>query len=138
MLIMIPIMKKCTEYQAPEMSTLIHTLVRYISAQHFHGRRLIVIYCVIPGIFFSKDRREEVIEIDEIPETILIDEANETIPLVTQGQWMKGCPEGGEQSFLFSLYSQLNSPTAPCPHDCGAAIPRSKGDFFALHVSLVF
>ncbi|PPQ84259.1 hypothetical protein CVT25_011906 [Psilocybe cyanescens] len=85
------------------------------------------------GIFFSKDRREEVIEIDEIPETILIDEANETIPLVTQGQWMKGCPEGGEQSFLFSLYSQLNSPTAPCPHDCGAAIPRSKGDFFALH-----
>ena len=48
---------------------------------------------------------------------------------------MKGCPEGGEQMFLFSLYSQLSSPTCSCPQDCGAAIPRSKGDFFALHVS---
>lgn len=48
---------------------------------------------------------------------------------------MKGCPEGGEQSFLFSLYSQLSADSAPCPHDCGATISRAKGDFFALHVS---
>ncbi|KIM46212.1 hypothetical protein M413DRAFT_16929 [Hebeloma cylindrosporum] len=63
------------------------------------------------GIFFSKDRREEVIEVEEYPETMIIPETNETIPLLTQGQWMKGCPEGGEQSFLFSLYSQLSTPT---------------------------
>ncbi|KAF9481960.1 hypothetical protein BDN70DRAFT_875580 [Pholiota conissans] len=85
------------------------------------------------GIFFSKDRREEVIEIDEVPEIISFLETNETVPLLTQGQWMKGCPEGGEQMFLFSLYSQLSSPTCPCPQDCGASLPRSKGDFFALH-----
>ncbi|KAH9482978.1 Baculoviral IAP repeat-containing protein 6 [Psilocybe cubensis] len=87
------------------------------------------------GIFFSKDRKEEVIEIDEIPETIVIHETNESVPLVTQGQWMKGCPEGGEQSFLFSLYSQLSTDATPCPHDCGASISRNKGDFFALHAN---
>ncbi|KAF8974752.1 hypothetical protein BDZ97DRAFT_1647255 [Flammula alnicola] len=84
-------------------------------------------------IFFSKDRKEEVIEIEEYPETMVIPETNETVPILTQGQWMKGCPEGGEQMFLFSLYSQLSSPTCPCPQDCGASISRSKGDFFALH-----
>lgn len=76
------------------------------------------------------------IEIDEVPETMIIPETSERVPLVTQGQWMKGCPEGAEQSFLFSLYSQLSTPNAPCPHDCGATISRSKGDFFALHASI--
>ncbi|KAF8913873.1 hypothetical protein CPB84DRAFT_1669268 [Gymnopilus junonius] len=85
------------------------------------------------GIFFSKDRKEEVIEVEEVPEIMVIDETKETVPLLTQGQWMKGCPEGGEQSFLFSLYSQLSTPSAPCPQDCGASIPRIKGDFFGLH-----
>jgi len=51
---------------------------------------------------------------------------------------MKGCPEGGEQSHLFSLYSFLSMPTTDCPHECGASIPRSKGDFFALHVSGIY
>ncbi|CAA7259737.1 unnamed protein product [Cyclocybe aegerita] len=84
------------------------------------------------GIFFSKDRKEEVIEVEEYPETI-VTETNDTVSLMTQGQWMKGCPEGGEQSFLFSLYSQLSTPNTPCPQECGASIPRSKGNFFALH-----
>lgn len=57
---------------------------------------------------------------------------------MTQGQWMKGCPEGGEQGFLFSLYSQLSEGTCPCPLDCGASVPRHKGDFFSIYVSLVF
>ena len=89
----------------------------------------------MPGIFFSKDRREEVIEIEECPETLFIPGTTEPVNLLTQGQWMKGCPEGGEQSFLFSLYSQLSSPDCPCPQECGAFISRSKGDFFALYVS---
>lgn len=87
------------------------------------------------GIFFSKDRREEVIEIEEYPETMVIPGTTETVNLLTQGQWMKGCPEGGEQSFLFSLYSQLSSPDCSCPQECGASISRNKSDFFALHVS---
>ena len=69
---------------------------------------------------------------------MVVEETKETVPLLTQGQWMKGCPEGGEQTFLFSLYSQLSSPNTPCPQECGASIPRFKGDFFALHVSFYF
>ncbi|PPQ63873.1 hypothetical protein CVT24_009499 [Panaeolus cyanescens] len=85
------------------------------------------------GIFFSKDRKEEVIEIEEIPETYTVPGTDETVNLLTQGQWMKGCPEGGEQNHLFGLFSQLTSPTFPCPHKCGGTVPRNKGDFFALH-----
>lgn len=48
---------------------------------------------------------------------------------------MKGCPEKGEQNFLFQLYSKFTDPVLPCPHDCGAKLPRNKGDFFALYVS---
>ncbi|KAG7449236.1 uncharacterized protein BT62DRAFT_964259 [Guyanagaster necrorhizus] len=82
------------------------------------------------GIFFSKDRREEVIEVGEDPESTVIDGIQ--VKIMTQGEWMKGCPEGGEQSFLFALYSQLTEGQCPCPHDCGTSIPRSKGDFFAI------
>lgn len=84
------------------------------------------------GIFFSKDRREEVIEVEEESEIIFIPETNERVKLMTQGQWMKGCPEGGEQSFLFGLYSHLSEPQCPCPHECGASIAKKKSDFFAL------
>lgn len=48
---------------------------------------------------------------------------------------MKGCPEGSEQSFLFSLYRELSEGQCPCPHGCGSSIPRQKRDFFALFVS---
>ncbi|KAF8639801.1 hypothetical protein AX17_001060 [Amanita inopinata Kibby_2008] len=85
------------------------------------------------GVFFSKDRREEVIEVEEEPEVVLLpDVNNERVTLMTQGQWMKGCPEGGEQSFLFGLYSQLSEGQCPCPQDCGASVQRKKSDFFAI------
>ncbi|KAK2466191.1 hypothetical protein APHAL10511_001833 [Amanita phalloides] len=85
------------------------------------------------GIFFSKDRREEVIEIEEDPEIFLFQDIKpERVPLMSQGQWMKGCPEGGEQSFLFGLYSQLSEGQCPCPHDCGTVLQRKKSDFFAI------
>ncbi|KAF9451700.1 hypothetical protein P691DRAFT_327967 [Macrolepiota fuliginosa MF-IS2] len=83
------------------------------------------------GIFFSKDRREEVIEVEEDPETVRIPGTIENLKIMTQGQWMKGCPEGSEQSFLFQLYSQLTDETPqPCPQGCGANYTRSKSDFF--------
>ena len=90
------------------------------------------------GIFFSKDRREEVIEVEEEPEMVLLPGLNEKVPLMTQGQWMKGCPEGGEQSFLFGLYQQLSEGECRCPHGCGASIQRKKSDFYALFVSSLF
>lgn len=89
----------------------------------------------IIGIFFSKDRREEVIEVEEDPEVVLIPENMERVKLMTQGQWMKGCPEGGEQSFLFGLYSELSEGECPCPQKCGATVHRKKSDFFAIFVS---
>ncbi|TFK28765.1 ubiquitin conjugating enzyme family protein [Coprinopsis marcescibilis] len=85
------------------------------------------------GIFYSKERREEVIEIEEEPELYTPTGTNTPLKLLTQGQWMKGCPEKGEQGFLFGLYSQLSEPDFNCPHDCGAKIQRTRGDFFALH-----
>ncbi|KAI0920787.1 hypothetical protein AcW2_005953 [Taiwanofungus camphoratus] len=84
------------------------------------------------GIFISKDRREEVIEVEEEPEVVFVPEANEEVALMTQGQWMKGCPEGGEQSFLFSLYRELSEGECRCPHGCTGSIPRKKRDFFSL------
>ncbi|KAI0307244.1 hypothetical protein B0F90DRAFT_1807893 [Multifurca ochricompacta] len=87
------------------------------------------------GIFFSKDRREEVIEVEEEPETVHISGISERVKLMTQNQWMKGCPEGGEQGFLFSLYSQLIEGNCPCPSACGYSIPRAKSHFFAVFPS---
>ncbi|KZT06502.1 ubiquitin conjugating enzyme family protein [Laetiporus sulphureus 93-53] len=84
------------------------------------------------GIFFSKDRREEVIEVEEEPEVVFVPEANEQVTLMTQGQWMKGCPEGGEQSFLFGLYRELSEGECRCPHGCGASVTRRKQDFFSI------
>ncbi len=88
---------------------------------------------IVAGIFFSKDRREEVIEVEEDPESTVIDGMQ--VKIMTQGEWMKGCPEGGEQSFLFALYSQLTEGKCCCPNDCGTSISRSKGDFFGIFVS---
>ncbi|KAG6919415.1 hypothetical protein DXG01_006298 [Tephrocybe rancida] len=85
----------------------------------------------LPGIFFSKDRKEEVIEVEEQPEVVKLSGFNEPVKLMTQGEWMKGCPEGGEQSFLFSLYTQLSEGECPCPN-CGTEVKRKKNDFFAL------
>ena len=87
------------------------------------------------GIFFSKDRREEVIEVEEEPETVTVPDVNQQAKLMTQGQWMKGCPEGGEQSFLFSLYRELTEGSCPCPNVCGKSFSRQRRDFFAIFVS---
>ncbi|QRV91387.1 ubiquitin-conjugating enzyme [Ceratobasidium sp. AG-Ba] len=87
------------------------------------------------GIFFSKDRKEEVIEVEEEPELVHIPGKLEPVPLMTQSEWMKGCPEGGEQGFLFQLYNGLSTGSCACPSQCGAARERSKQDFFAIHSS---
>ncbi|OJA14679.1 hypothetical protein AZE42_02395 [Rhizopogon vesiculosus] len=81
---------------------------------------------------YTFDRREEVIEVEEEPETAFMPETNEQLKLMTQGQWMKGCPEGGEQGFLFGLYNELSSGDCPCPQACGHKVQRSKSDFFAI------
>lgn len=82
------------------------------------------------GIFFSKDRREEVIEVEEDPEIITVPQQDGPVKLMTQSQWMKGCPEGGEQGFLFSLYNELSHDPCQCPNKCGYSVARGKGDFF--------
>lgn len=86
------------------------------------------------GIFFSKDRREEVIEVEETPVFVTVGD-NLKVPLMTQGEWMKGCPEGGEQGLLFQLYSKLSGETVPCPSGCGRSIVMDKSLFFAIWVS---
>ena len=93
-------------------------------------------YQCLAGIFFSKDRREEVIEVEEEPEAALVAGYKTPLNLMTQGQWMKGCPEGGEQGFLFSLYSELSEGSRACPNKCGYTVPTKKSDFFAVHVRI--
>ena len=78
------------------------------------------------------------IEVEEEAEVVDIPEIKQRVKLMTQGQWMKGCPEGGEQSFLFSLYSELSEGSCVCPHGCGRATVRRKADFFAIYVSVLF
>ncbi|CAE6447861.1 unnamed protein product [Rhizoctonia solani] len=87
------------------------------------------------GIFFSKDRKEEVIEVEEEPELVFIPGNADPVPLMTQSEWMKGCPEGGEQGFLFQLYNGLSTGSCACPSQCGASRERSKQDFFAIYSS---
>ncbi|KZT62275.1 hypothetical protein CALCODRAFT_462875 [Calocera cornea HHB12733] len=87
------------------------------------------------GIFFSKDRREEVIEVEETPERVELHytpTTSHTLPLMTQGEWMKGCPEGNEQGLLFGLWNDLQAPYVDCPNQCGTKLPRQKGMFTAI------
>lgn len=103
-------------------------------------RLIVVLLCSTDrwtGIFFSKDRREEVIEVEEPPEMYHVPGTDQYLKLMPQGQWMKGCPEGGEQNFLFGLYNELSFESCRCPHGCGATIQRKKADFFVLYVSTV-
>ncbi len=124
---MIPTMIPCQSMQIAKtmpMSTRTQVLVCAF------GR---ILYKVRPGIFFSKDRREEVIEVEEDSQTTTIAGSEAPVKLMMQGEWMKGCPEGSEQSFLFGLYSELTEGICQCP-DCGMAVPRNKSDFFAIFV----
>ncbi|KAL4075903.1 hypothetical protein J3A83DRAFT_4089853 [Scleroderma citrinum] len=84
------------------------------------------------GIFFSKERREEVIEVEEEAEFATLPAFPDSVKLMTQGEWMKGCPEGNEQAFLFSLYDYLCTNNCPCPQACSYTIPRKKSDFFPI------
>lgn len=110
-----------------------------VEADPYAGEYIFVFYSLgvfdgFEGVFFSKDRREEVIEVEEEPETAFMPDTNEQVKIMTQGQWMKGCPEGGEQGFLFGLYNELSSGDCPCPQSCGHRIQRSKSNFFAIFV----
>jgi ubiquitin-protein ligase len=84
------------------------------------------------GVFFSKDRREEVIEVEEEPEYATPPGSKESVKLMMQGDWMRGCPEGNEQSFLFALYDFLSNNKCPCPQSCGYNIDRTRSDFFPI------
>ncbi|EJD53508.1 hypothetical protein AURDEDRAFT_110344 [Auricularia subglabra TFB-10046 SS5] len=86
------------------------------------------------GIFFSKDRKEEVIEVvEDEPEQVWVSSLGQSLPIMSQGEWMKGCPEGGEQSFLFSLYNLLSNEKCACPQGCGYSVLRKKSDFFTIY-----
>jgi hypothetical protein len=113
------------------LPTLIH-----IPVESDLKRGLVAFLTLSLGIFFSKDRIEEVIEVEEDPDVEYIAEAREHVKLMTQGQWMKGCPEGGEQSFLFGLYSELSDGVCRCPQGCTFSVSRKKSDFFAIFASI--
>lgn len=90
------------------------------------------------GIFFSKDRVEDIIEPIETEETttISIPGINTTgVKILGRGEWMSGCPESGEQSFLFQLYNTLEEGRMPCSAGCGHSFTRTREDFFCLFVN---
>ncbi|TYJ53196.1 hypothetical protein B9479_006174 [Cryptococcus floricola] len=86
------------------------------------------------GIFFSKDRVEEVIEPidDDEFKTVPTPSGNTKIKILGRGAWMSGCPEGGEQSFLFQLYNTLEEGQMACSNNCGHSFTRKNQDFFGL------
>ena len=90
----------------------------------------------LSGIFFSKDRKEEVIEIEEEAKIAHVHDCEDPVKLINQGQWMKGCPERSEQSFLFGQYTALSEGVCACPENCGHSVPREKANFFALYVCI--
>ena len=75
---------------------------------------------------------------EEEPETVTVPDITFPLKILTQGQWMKGCPEGSEQSFLFGIYSGLSEGVCACPEECGYSVPRKKADFFAIYVCQLF
>ncbi|WVO14986.1 hypothetical protein L204_102629 [Cryptococcus depauperatus] len=87
------------------------------------------------GIFFSKDRVEEIIEPIEkenLVDIYLPNGKSLQVGILERGEWMSGCPEGGEQSFLFQLYDMLEDCQMPCSSGCGFLFTRHKRDFFSL------
>lgn len=81
------------------------------------------------------------IEVEEEPLFVSVPGIDEHVELMSQGKFMAGCPEQGEQSFLFSLYSELSESQlndqdgkCACPSGCGHTVKRQQSDFFALYV----
>ncbi|KAG8955660.1 hypothetical protein FRC04_007651 [Tulasnella sp. 424] len=84
------------------------------------------------GIFFSKTRREEVVEVDEEPEYVQNAALGQKLPILTRGDWMRGCPEASEQTHLFSLYNKASEPSRKC-NACNTVIPISKADLLTIY-----
>ncbi|OCF77874.1 ubiquitin-conjugating enzyme family protein [Kwoniella mangroviensis CBS 8886] len=87
------------------------------------------------GVFFSKDRIEKVIEpVEEAKHMKISASAGSPydVEILGRGEWMSGCPEGNEQSFLFQLYSMLAEGHMGCSAGCGYQFKRKQDDFFVL------
>lgn len=52
--------------------------------------------------------------------------------MLSFGEWMSGCPEKGEQDFLFNLWRDVTEHLVVC--SCGWKRERSPKDFFTLLV----
>ncbi|KAK0552846.1 hypothetical protein OC845_001514 [Tilletia horrida] len=78
------------------------------------------------NIVLSKDRKEVIIEIEQTPRHFEIDGTQ--VEEVTQSEWMKGCPEGNEQSLLFQVFQQWTEPV-PCP---SCSLKHGRDDSAAL------
>ncbi|KAG9038360.1 hypothetical protein FRB95_001772 [Tulasnella sp. JGI-2019a] len=120
----------------------------YEAKHHGKGGQAIDPYA---GIFFSKSRREEVTEIDEEPEyasvaVTVTTEGNfitgsasttniQKLPILSQADFMRGCPEASEQSYLFSLYNKLSEPSRKCPNwqNCGGEVKTAKSEFLTIY-----
>lgn len=114
-------------------------------------------------ISFQKDRKVVMVEIEEAAEKVklTINRVSEPAYIMPQGEWMKGCAEGNEQSvsgclslkqtdswfinlafvfkmrgkYLFQIYSRLTETQCICPADkCSGTIRRQRTDFFAIPV----
>ncbi|MBW0504927.1 hypothetical protein O181_044642 [Austropuccinia psidii MF-1] len=86
-------------------------------------------------ISFQRDRKVTVVEVEEPAQQVKlrINDALELAHLMPQSEWMKGCAEGNEQSFLFQVYSRLTEAHCRCPtENCSGMIQRNKTDFFAI------
>ncbi|KAK4687368.1 hypothetical protein P7C73_g2746, partial [Tremellales sp. Uapishka_1] len=90
------------------------------------------------GVFFSKDRVEQIVEPSEKEEWATIVPCGKKgarklkVRVLGKQEWMSGCPEGNEQSFLFQLYSLLEEAEVGCSSNCGHVFKKYKSDFFAL------
>ncbi|GMK56582.1 hypothetical protein CspeluHIS016_0304220 [Cutaneotrichosporon spelunceum] len=86
------------------------------------------------GVFFSKDRIERLVEpvLEEMYATVNLPPGGSdargkparelNVRILSRGEWMSGCPEGGEQSFLFQLYNYLSEGSMACANGCGHSV----------------
>ncbi|OCF34329.1 hypothetical protein I316_03843 [Kwoniella heveanensis BCC8398] len=95
------------------------------------------------GVFFSKERTEDIVEpvekevfvtvtLPHVPGTESRKGKSQRVRVLGRGEWMSGCPEGNEQSYLFQLYSMLAEENMSCSGGCGHVFHRNPSDFFSL------